>query len=68
MFDKIAWFVLMGLMGALMVVTGIVMIGAIGFGIYSAYMASPLWLGIGVFLWLVCAIVGQRIWEGEVKK
>jgi len=68
MFDKAAMFFLMGTLGAMLVICYITIAGAILFGIYSAYMASPLWTGIGVLFWLVCALVTQRLFQGEVKK
>ena len=68
MFEKIAMFLLMGAYGVLMLLCCALFVGACIFGLYSAFMSSPIWTGIGALLFIICGVTGQRRLQGEIKK
>jgi hypothetical protein len=68
MFDKAAMFFLMGAMGAMMVVSTIMIVGILGWAIYTASITSPFWTFMGFLLWLGCALFAQRMLNREDMK
>lgn len=68
MFNKIAEFCMVGALGFMLVVVGSILMGVIGFGIYSAFIASSFWTGMGVLLFIFCGVTGQMLISRTIEK